>query len=395
MVATLRIMLKYGIMMLPYLVVGSLASSRVECDESFPRVHAFFYLWYGNPQTDGKYLHWNHEVLPHWNSNIRKSFSYGQSFNPPENVHSSYFPMRGCYSSRNRSTLKEQLHELSSYGVGAVVASWWGPNFRKGTSDTQGVSTDVAILDLIAAAEEVPDISVAFHLEPYPGRSAHTVLEDIQYLRTRTGNSSALLRICGRPVFYVYDSYHIAASDWESILGKESPSSLRSTPYDGFFIALFLEERDAQTIIQAQFDGFYTYFASEEVSYGSRHSNWKKLAAFARESGLLFSASVGPGYNDTKIRPWNAATTVDRRNGATYQDAWAAAVHAGADFVSITSYNEWGEGTQIEPAVAKHGYSDYGSGESGPMAYMEATARWSSEFCAQASAREGIRHQEL
>ena len=29
---------------------------------------------------------------------------------------------------------------------------------------------------------------------------------------------------------------------------------------------------------------------------------------------------------------------------------WKAAIRAGADRVTITSYNEWHEGTQIEPA---------------------------------------------
>jgi hypothetical protein len=31
-------------------------------DALFQGVHAAYYLWYGNPQTDGKYFHWNHEV---------------------------------------------------------------------------------------------------------------------------------------------------------------------------------------------------------------------------------------------------------------------------------------------------------------------------------------------
>ncbi len=29
-------------------------------------VHAFYYVWYGNPQFNGKYVHWDHPLLPHW-----------------------------------------------------------------------------------------------------------------------------------------------------------------------------------------------------------------------------------------------------------------------------------------------------------------------------------------
>ena len=58
-----------------------------------------------------------------------------------------------------------------------------------------------------------------------------------------------------------------------------------------------------------------------------------------------------------------------------------AAVESGADLVSITSWNEWGEGTQIEPASAPAGdvgdHMDYGAN---PGLYLditrEATERW-------------------
>ena len=45
------------------------------------------------------------------------------------------------------------------------------------------------------------------------------------------------------------------------------------------------------------------------------------------------------------------AATRDRANGDYYKRGWKAAIDAGVDQVTITSYNEWGESTQIEPAV--------------------------------------------
>lgn len=63
---------------------------------------------------------------------------------------------------------------------------------------------------------------------------------------------------------------------------------------------------------------------------------------------------------------------------------WKRAIADGADMVSITSYNEWGEGTQIEPAVARREdsfpkYEDY-ENEGGPDAYMEMTRAHAREF---------------
>jgi len=30
------------------------------------KVHTFYYGWYGNPEMDGAYSAWNHQVIPHW-----------------------------------------------------------------------------------------------------------------------------------------------------------------------------------------------------------------------------------------------------------------------------------------------------------------------------------------
>ena len=64
---------------------------------------------------------------------------------------------------------------------------------------------------------------------------------------------------------------------------------------------------------------------------------------------------------------------------------WKTALKADADVVTITSYNEWQEGTQIEPARIASGKSSYEgawskSGVSAQRAYLDATTRWTARF---------------
>jgi hypothetical protein len=64
---------------------------------------------------------------------------------------------------------------------------------------------------------------------------------------------------------------------------------------------------------------------------------------------------------------------------------WKTALGADADIVTITSYNEWQEGTQIEPARSALGKPSYEGawGKTGlraQRAYLDATARWTSRL---------------
>lgn len=56
-----------------------------------------------------------------------------------------------------------------------------------------------------------------------------------------------------------------------------------------------------------------------------------------------------PGYDDTKIR--KPGLSIDRHNGDLYRTLWKAAIDAAPDWVLITSWNEWHEGSEIEPSV--------------------------------------------
>ena len=105
-------------------------------------------------------------------------------------------------------------------------------------------------------------MKVAFHLEPYPSRTAKSVREDLMYLYTKYGHHSSLFRSQDRFLFYVYDSYHIQYYDWQEILTSDGAYSVRNTSYDGLFIGLWLNRNDGQALVKSGFDGAYSYFAS-------------------------------------------------------------------------------------------------------------------------------------
>ena len=258
-----------------------------------------------------------------------------------------------------------------------ICVSWWG----------RDSFTDRALALLFKTAEKY-GIKINFHIEPHLGQGKRTALQvrdAAVYLLDQYGASPALYRhasLGNRPMFYVYDSYLSPAEEWATILAPQGTHTIRGTKYDAVFIGLWVKRNEARFFLDGHFDGFYTYFATDGFTYGSTLANWKQLAAWARANHKLFIPCAAPGYIDTRIRPWNGKNTRDREKGAYYDRSFRAAIDAGPDLIGVTSFNEWHEGTQIEPAAPKsvgdYTYLDYGVRE--PNWYLDRTAHWTQQL---------------
>ncbi|KAJ7991320.1 hypothetical protein DPEC_G00296100 [Dallia pectoralis] len=273
------------------------------------------------------------------------------------------------------------MKQLRMAAIGVLAVSWYPP----GMKDENGEPTD-DIVPLILEVAHKYDVKVTFHIEPYEGRDERSMFNNVKYIIQNYGEHPAFYRQSTNtgkflPLFYVYDSYLLNSEQWAKLLKHTGSSSIRDTLYDGIFIALLVEEKHKTDIVMGGFDGVYTYFATNGFSYGSTHGNWKSIKAFCEDNNLLFIPSVGPGYVDTSIRPWNFRNTRNRINGRYYEMALRSALEAGADIVSITSFNEWHEGTQIEMAIPKTSqavYLDYLPHK--PAVYLDITRKWSKIF---------------
>jgi hypothetical protein len=299
------------------------------------RVSAFYYPWYGTSATDGSYTHWSQD-----------------GHTPPNDIASSYYPAAGLYSSSDRVVVGEQMDEIRAAGIDEIAVSWWGEG-----------SPEDARMPIVAAAARADGISVAAHLEPYPGRTVPDIAADISYLATTYGIRT----------FYVYRALDLPVADWQA-----GHDALRALPG----LTLYAQTALVGAAAAAGFDGVYTY---DIVTYGG--NMFRRLCDEAHARHLLCAPSVGPGYDarrgsgDPVIKP--------RRHGRTYDSMWRLAVASGADRVTITSFNEWHEGTQIEPAVprrrARYRYLSYDGawglhGAAAETAYLTRTRYWSDVF---------------
>ena len=297
------------------------------------RVSIFYYPWYGTPAFDGAYQHWQQ-----------------RGYRPPASISSSFYPARGPYSSSDPRVLRGHMAQISAAGVDQVVVSWWG----------RGSEEDRRLPAVIAAAR-ARGIDVAAHLEPYGGRSPATVAEDVAYLRG-----------LGIGDFYLYGGHGTPPAAWVEL--NES--------LDGG-VRMFLQTAHAGTAAEGGFEGLYTYDVL--VHHGGK---LRYICEQARKRGLLCAPSVGPGYDAR--RAVVDARVKSRRGGSTYDSMWRSALAAGPDLVTITSFNEWHEGTQIEPARSHVGprggrYDGYDgafglSGRAAEGAYLARTAFWAAQL---------------
>ena len=229
-------------------------------------------------------------------------------------------------------------------------------------------------------------MKVCLHIEPYKERTPLSLRHNITYILQKYGNHPAFYKRQHRgktlPLFYIYDSYLIETVAWKELLQHEGSYTVRGTQEDAIYIGLVVEKKQQQELLDAGFDGMYTYFASDGFSFGSTVNNWRNMADFTKHSSMLFIPSVGPGYNDERVRPWNHKNSKSREGGKYFERSFQMAINTNTEIISVTSFNEWHEGTQIETAIPKEyneaKYLDYAP--QNPDFYLTLSRQWVFKF---------------
>jgi hypothetical protein len=291
---------------------------------------------------------------------------------PPEDISSDYYPALGAYSSKDPAVVAQHMEWLTQAGIGVIITSWWG----------QGSWEDQVVPLLLQTAESY-GIKVAFHIEPYNGRTPNQLVSDIQYLYKKYGSSPAFFRSTTssqyspnsqpRGMFFVWNMEghnETKYSYWQQALDQ-----IHALPEGALVIA---NSTDAGWVEGSHFDGLYNY-ATLHLDYNS--FGWAR----SLPSDTLYVPSVLPGFSARRIE-YPTDTYVPRLNGDTYNKQWTAALGTGIqpELVTITSFNEWHEGSMIEPLNPAmndgRGYNYIEFGALPPDGYLTMTRDWINKY---------------
>lgn len=255
------------------------------------------------------------------------------------------------YVSRDRGVMGRHIDQAKSAGIDALVVAWYGPN-----GDSNQTEPNLAAL-LDEAAARGFKIAALFETDsPFLG-GVDATTGALQHLLSVHANHPAYLRVDGRPVVFFWRPGIYGVDTWAAIRSQVDPN------HSAFWVS-----EGVDTSLLTVFDGHHLYSNTWNPPSDLLATN-RKFAARVDAAGAdrVWVATVMPGYNDVRIRP-GSGFAQDREGGAYYVRGWQAAIDGGAEWVVINSFNEWPEGSYIEPSAA------FG------RQYLDLTATWSSQF---------------
>jgi hypothetical protein len=250
------------------------------------------------------------------------------------------------YTSSDDATIDQQVREAVNAGITGFISSWWG-------SDDVTDTNFAKLLAHAAALESATGYrftSTIYFESDAPALSGTTaIVNALRYVITHYGNNNNFFHWHGKPVIFFWDPLGNGRTlaTWASIRSQVDPHNQTIWSAEG-----------VDTSLLSVFDGIHLFSAAywgilhediASVDQGFR----AKIDAYnqANHTQKIWAAGVLPGYDDTRVPGRKGTYIVPRNNGATYRSSWSGALASNPDWITITSFNEWFEGSMIEPSV--------------------------------------------
>jgi len=295
---------------------------------------AHYMPWFETNETSG-----NGKWGMHWTMSTKNPNVVDQ--NGKRQIASHYYPLTGPYATSDANIIEYQLLLMKYSGIEGILIDWYGSSdWNDYGSNRRNTETIIEALD---------EVGLKFAIV-YEDRTIPEVLKhdnsldrisaaqaDMTYLEENYFSNPSYITIDNKPLLLVFgpEEFHLS-SEWGEVF-----SVLSTEP-------CFLPLNGASNQTTPYSSGEYIWV--DNSSLDNKYGNMGKFD--------LFIAGAYPGFNDFyKEGGWGDgfSWSIDFKNGETLKQNLQKAKNAKAEYVQLITWNDYGEGTIIEPTL-EYGY---------------------------------------
>ncbi|MDB4331456.1 glycoside hydrolase family 71/99-like protein [bacterium] len=298
-----------------------------------PLVLAHYMPWYTAKPVSGNWgWHW---TMNHFDPDIENE---GR-----REIASKYYPLIGPYDSGDPAVIRCHLLLMKLSGIDGVIVDWYGlteyrdyPILHRNTTRLLQQCERLKMKFVICYEDQTISALRSAKRLAIEAALPHAVKE-INWLGKYWFKSPSYVRFNDRPVLLSFGHEGLSPEQWSQCLTQlDQPILYYSQDYrrDGAVGSFGWPSPNAG---MAQVDRFL-----------EQAQEWPSVvpAAFPRFDDIYAVAGVGDGY-----------PKLPDAGGDTLAETLAKTVRKNTHFLQIATWNDWGEGTQVEPSV-EFGYRD-------------------------------------
>jgi hypothetical protein len=250
-----------------------------------------------------------------------------------------YRPLIGPYDSGDPDVIEFQTLLIKLAGFDGMLVDWYGdrdrydylPNHRNTEKLFEGAKRTGLSFALVYEDQTVPNLISGGVFKQEDAVSEGKAL--LSRAAKAWFGSKTYQQVNGKPLLMVFGPQFYKEADWATIL----------PPRVAFYTLHHKRGSAAIGAYDWPLPGENWKTGREEIA--KANANLIPVA-FPRFEDFYKQAGVGPGYGK-----------IPDDGGRTYENTLAEAIGTGASVVQVATWNDWGEGTQIEPSK-EFGYRD-------------------------------------
>jgi|WetSurSiteA1Bulk_404760.scaffolds.fasta_scaffold00946_6 hypothetical protein len=274
----------------------------------------------------------------HWTMNTQNPDIV--DVNGKRQIASHFYPVIGPYASSNAALIEYHLLLMKYSGIDGVLIDWYGSSdvIDYGTN-RRNTEALVDMLDKVGLKFAIvyEDATIPKVMQETGSTDAISLArEDMYYIQQNYFSLSSYIKIDGKPLLLVFGpNYFSDASDWESIINVFGTKPC--------FMPLWGHSGSTGSTSSGE------YIWVDLVNIDNKYST--------RDDFPDFMGGAWPGFHDfyEEGGAGNTLFTIDYQDGVTWADLLDKASVNAMDYLQLITWNDFGEGTMIEP-TEEYGY---------------------------------------